>query len=256
MGSGNYRVAVIGCGLAGSTMPQSHIEGYVEHPLTRLVGLHDLEPGKAVAAAVRWRLDRRMIFPCLGHLNHIRPHIISICTPEDTHIKIFREIMLSWWPRALFFEKPLAITEQGCEEISEACHRNHIVLAVNHSRAWDSDVKRMKPPELISFGGDQWRNDVHAMHLGLMFGNRFRVEYRPSENGLWADGQAMWGRVRRNVMVKAISDIIRCIETGKEPECDGNDGAAAVEATIAWRDAVCEGSAGERLFVGDASRQT
>ena len=230
-------VAVVGCGLAGVDMPYSHLKGYVQHPRTTVALLIDTDVKKAVQARDDYSIMCPVAYDKWHALRMVQPVIVSICTPENSHVMVMRKVLRFWTPAAFFVEKPLATTLVGCEAIMEMCDEKNVLLAVNHSRAWDSDVRRMGRPSVIEFGGKPWRNDVHAMHLGLMLGDRFNVRKR-EENGLWADGKMLWGDTRENVMQKAISDILLGIETGKEPECNGDDGANAVAATIRWREAV------------------
>ncbi len=221
---GPYRCAVIGCGLAGRTMPQSHIQGYTEHPLCEIVLHVDQDPAK-LKGLVPSSLDFKT-------LRYQKPEIVSICTTEGTHLEVFRRVMKHWTPRAFFIEKPLATSSEACEEMAWTCDDKGIVLAVNHARAWDADTRRIETPKKITYGGKQWRNDVHAYHLAAMFDHQPEV-VRGTSNGLWADGEPLWGNIRRNTMVKAISDIIACVELRK-PYPDGHamDAAIAVSKVL------------------------
>jgi hypothetical protein len=208
-------------------MPQSHIKGYLQHPQCEIVLLIDKDPAR-IRGAPMSSLEIKQI-------KYFRPDIVSIATPEETHLEVFREVLTYWTPSAFFIEKPLATTMDACEEILSVCEEQGITLAVNHARAWDSDVHRMRPAE-ISYGGRPWRNDVHAFHLACMYGRVPHTEIEISEveeNGLWADGEPLWGNVRGNCMDKAISDIIACID-GKKPYPAGHgyDAEMAVEGVL------------------------
>ena len=222
-----YRCVVIGCGLAGREMPQNHLQGYLQHPRCEVVLIIDKDPAKIKGAPVSSCQIKQIKF--------FRPDIVSIATPEETHLEVFREVLSYWTPQAFFIEKPLATSMDACEEIISVCEENGIVLAVNHARAWDSDVRR-KRPTVISYGGKPWRNDVHAFHLACMYGRIPHTEIKleeVEENGLWADGEKLWGDIRPNCMDKAISDIIACIEDRKPyPEGHGYDAEMAVEGVL------------------------
>jgi predicted dehydrogenase len=226
-----YRCVVIGCGLAGKDMPQSHFNGYLRHPRCELVLLIDKDPAKIRGAPYA---------ACeVKQIKHFRPDIVSIATTEGTHLEVFREVLSHWTPQAFFIEKPLATTLDACEEILSVCEEQGITLAVNHARAWDSDVRRMRPT-VISYGGRPWRNDVHAFHLASMYRTvhseapEFNINIRQvEENGLWADGEKLWGTARKNCIDKAICDIIACTE-GKKPYPAGHgyDAELAVESVL------------------------
>ena len=64
--------------------------------------------------------------------------IVSICTPTKIHFSIFNEIIRH--PiKAIFCEKPLASTIEEAKEILNTTKDKNIVLAVNHTRRWDSN---------------------------------------------------------------------------------------------------------------------
>jgi len=183
----------------------------------------------------------------IASLGVVCPDIVSICTPEHTHLAVFIKVVRHCSPRAVFVEKPLATSADACKRIVDICRRHKIVLAVNHARAWDSDVRRLRP-SVIGYGGKPWRNDVHAHHLARMLGpcRLPRVEKVSEESGLWFDGKKAWGQLQRNAMFKAITDILRGIEEGKEPCCGGADATSAVIATLREREIGCAGNAGHR----------
>lgn len=227
---GHYRAVVIGAGLAGSEMPQSHIEGYLEHPRTRLVGV--IDPSLACLQAARRKHALNCAFgQDVSFIGALHPEIVSIATPEDTHLEVFRRVLRAYTPAAIFMEKPLATTRVAALEIAQTSEDLHIVLAVNHARAWDLDYRRMTPPRKIRYAGPDWRNDVHAFHLAKMLGVD-KVE-KTEGRGLWLDESVAYGALRRNTMAKAISDLIQGIEDGKRPECGAREAIQAVLETIA-----------------------
>lgn len=226
-------------------MPQSHVEGYCEHPRTRLVCLIDTNIEAADRAAERvWKNDS-ISTDAMCMLEQLCPDIVSICTPEHTHLSVFLKMLRHHTPRAVFVEKPLATSRDGCERIVSLCRSHRIVLAVNHARAWDSDIRRLRPT-VIGYGGGPWRNDVHAHHLARLLGpcRLPRVEKVSEESGLWLDGRMVWGSLQRNTMFKAITDILQGIEEGKEPRCGGADATSAVIATLREREISGTGHAG------------
>jgi hypothetical protein len=216
-------------------MEQSHVMGYMEHPETELIVVYDPDPSRLAYVASRFPELEALLTTDFTHVREARPLLVSIASPEDTHADVFGKLMDAWEPLGIFMEKPLATTISDCDEIVTQCDSHDIVLAVNHQRAWDSDVRRMPPPHRIEFGGPPWRNDVHAFHLAQMLQAKTVMVREREQRGLWVDEKPLWGQARRNVMVNAISDILTCIETNKEPECNGLDARIAVDRTLRFR---------------------
>ena len=239
MGKG-IRCVVVGVGIAGSKMEQSHMQTYLEHPRCDLAGIIDTSEIQLSAALELWRPYTSEILASTSYklLRAVQPEIISICVPEVSHVHVFWSVLKIWNPSAILMEKPLATTPGGCEQIVGECERRKITLGVNHQRAWDGDFRRMDPPGMIWHSGPPWRTDVHAHHLAQMLGAR-KIQGQESEDrALMVDGGIARGSgsVRRNTHAKAISDLITGIETGKEPECDGKAGTSAVLATLRERE--------------------
>jgi hypothetical protein len=214
-------------------MPQSHLEGYLEHPRTKLVGLIDSDSKALVGLS--GRVPGSMPIATSVHMvSAMRPDIVSIATPEPTHVQIVRQVLSAITPRGIFLEKPIATTLEGAHWIVEECKDRGVILQVNHARAWDSDVRRREPPKEIRHGGPPWRNDVHAYHLASLYDPRPRVRPMP-ERGLTVDEEPLYGRLRPGTITKAISDLLHAIEYGTEPKCSGEVATRAVEETLRSR---------------------
>ena len=55
--------------------------------------------------------------------------------------------------------------------------------------------------------------------------------------------------------VRAVRDLVRCMETGKKPECAGEDGVAALETAIALRESHRQGGCRVELPLNDRTLQ-
>ena len=62
--------------------------------------------------------------------------IVSICTPSNLRYSLI-EIAVKAGVKAIFCEKPLAITAEEGQKIIDLCHENKVLLAVNYFRRWD-----------------------------------------------------------------------------------------------------------------------
>ncbi len=77
------------------------------------------------------------------------PDIVSICTPAGNHFSVVDNI-LDYPVKAIFCEKPLAETVADASRVVEECGKRNILLAVNHTRRWESTYLYAK--ELIEQG--------------------------------------------------------------------------------------------------------
>jgi len=141
------RAAVIGLGRVGwgfsKTHGASHVSCYLENPRTELVGVADpdrimLEDFKAEHPGVAvFRDYERMLY-------EVRPEIVSVATPTDTHCRIVRNVARYEPVRVIFAEKPLAPTVEEAERMVRTCEEFGVKLACNLTRRWDPAFRRIK----------------------------------------------------------------------------------------------------------------
>jgi len=110
----------------------SHAQAYREHHRTELIGLSDSDPVALSAAQSLWGVegDPDAVRLC----RRLAPDIVSICTPNETHADVIEEVLSGASPRALFVEKPIALTVADAQRVVDLARRQHAVLAVNYSR--------------------------------------------------------------------------------------------------------------------------
>ena len=144
------RLLVIGCGnIAGgfdagrdAAMP----------PLTH-AGAFSRDPRCEIAACVEPDVERRAAFMRRWGVRHGHAEvaqaladgpfdIVSICSPTALHPEHLQAV-LAGRPRIVFCEKPLAPTLAQARAMVRACRRAGVTLAVNHSRRWAPDVRRL-----------------------------------------------------------------------------------------------------------------
>lgn len=140
------RAAVIGCGRigAGFSAPGSgtvltHASAYDSSALTRLVAVCDADPDTAQATAERWNVAGWHT-SVTELLEAVRPHVVSICTPDSTHAAIAEEVLRFPSVRGVLAEKPLATTASAAERIATLARERGVVLGVNYSRRWSEGI--------------------------------------------------------------------------------------------------------------------
>jgi len=151
-----FRAAVVGLGRIASTIddeqtarfepwaakPYAHISCYLNDPATQIVGLADFVAEKREAARARYGLDV-LYADYRDMLRATRPDIVSICTSTTPRTDIIVEIASGGYGvKAIWAEKPLAISLEQADRAIAACRAHGVVLAVNCSRRWDGVYRR------------------------------------------------------------------------------------------------------------------
>ncbi len=139
-----YRAAVIGLGHVGFQFGlDSKRKGTWSH-----VGAYEACHRTELAAAVE--IDNEKISTFKEHYKGIPVYktirelmdgeildIVSICTPSGSHGSVIEELNL--YPlKGVFCEKPLAESLARAGKILKLAEKNGFVMAVNHTRRWDS----------------------------------------------------------------------------------------------------------------------
>lgn len=350
------RAAVIGLGRMGSKIdeessqytysrwrpPHSHAACYRAVSGVELVAGADPAGAQREAFAQKWGLSADHVYADYREmLERERPEIVSICTSAAARARILLDVLaISKSVKAIWAEKPIAMTLAEADQMVEGCQRAGVLLAVGGSRCWDPIYNRIR--DLIDQGEigrllqinamypcDLSHNGSHALTLvaylaggasGELFARcqwafghmeddaRAQGEddlrgngYLQFENGVQAfirsmsaagaerqievigtdgrlcaikDGEEVefWklappdpARRRREPQrqifpvplgeatanVRTAQDLLRGLETGKEPNCNGEAGRQALEIAIAMRESHRRGGLRVTLPVED-----
>ncbi len=179
------RTAIIGCGfIAGrcdrpgrSDGVRSHAQAYWQHPATRLVAVAERDLARAREFARKWRVPD-VYRSSRAMLRAEHPDLVSICTPDETHLNILEECLECPSVRAVWCEKPLGTDVPTAERVVAAYRRRGIVLAVNYQRRWDRLIGRFKQAlqegklgdlqkVVVYYGKGVLHNGSHAIDLLL-----------------------------------------------------------------------------------------
>ncbi|OFW11421.1 MAG: hypothetical protein A3H96_00525 [Acidobacteria bacterium RIFCSPLOWO2_02_FULL_67_36] len=145
------RAAIIGCGqIAGAcdewTGPDeiyTHAKAYQLQRATNLVAVADVDERRARAFSARW--GHPAPYADVSRMLAVEaPDIVSICTPDETHLAILDLCLDARGLKAVWCEKPLATEADAAEALVVEYERRGIVLAVNYQRRWDALVGRVK----------------------------------------------------------------------------------------------------------------
>ena len=162
-----YRAALIGLGRIADTIddeqvgsgwlyPFSHMGSYAEVPQVRVVGAADLYAEQRATFGGRWGIAAEHLYEDFHDLlERERPEIVSVCTSAAPRAKIVLEIARMveagrTGVKAIWAEKPLAISLADADAMLDACRRAGIILVTNAMRA--SDVYYRRARALIDAG--------------------------------------------------------------------------------------------------------
>lgn len=145
---GQLRAGVIGLGRMGSTfddeiemggvffLPYCHAPSYVASPQTRLVAGADPHPQQREAFAARWDLERAHVHADYRDmLARERLDVVSVCTSARLRSAIVEDCARAG-VKAIWAEKPIALSLREADAMVATCRREGVVLAINCSRRW------------------------------------------------------------------------------------------------------------------------
>lgn len=142
MMSERLKVLVVGAGNIASAFDtdtntdaaRSHAKAYFLNSETLIHAAVEPDPVRREAFGRAWSCDR--LYPALADIPQgIRPDIISVCTPTETHYEILKSC-LRLNPKAVLIEKPLTSRLEDAHDIVGLYRKAGIPLSVNLPRKW------------------------------------------------------------------------------------------------------------------------
>jgi predicted dehydrogenase/nucleoside-diphosphate-sugar epimerase len=128
------RVGLIGAGYVA----EHHIRALRRLPFVDLVGLTDIDPARAQAAAARFSVQRT--FSSIEEMASEGVQVVHVLTPPETHARVaLRAFELGC---DALIEKPLATSVEDCDRMIDAAQRYGRRAGVNHSLLGDAQVRR------------------------------------------------------------------------------------------------------------------
>ena len=153
-----YRAAVIGLGRMGSTfddeitqggslfLPYCHGPSYHAAPNVELVAGADLHEEQAAIFGERWGLSADHVYSDYREmLANENLDLVSVCTTARVRAAIVQEVARAG-VKAIWAEKPIALTLEEADAMVNVCQENGVALAVNCARRWNpffSEARRL-----------------------------------------------------------------------------------------------------------------
>jgi len=146
----SFRAGIIGCGKIASDFADdpkmkgdifSHAEAYTAFHGTQLAAICDIDENQLNKCGQRW--DVKVRYQNLSEmLEGESLDIISVCTPDDTHYSIIKDVLAApKTPRAILSEKPLAVTVEQAQELIDLAQQRKVILAVVYLRRFASNMR-------------------------------------------------------------------------------------------------------------------
>lgn len=168
-----YRAGVIGLGQIGNLFDEdpkrkeiwTHTGAYLALPnVTLTAGADSDEDRRRRFLSRSVTASAYVDYRSMLHAENLQ--VVSICAPTALH----HEMVLAGvcaGVRAIFCEKPLAATPEQAAEMVEACQAAGVLLAVNHTRRWESIYVRAK--QLLAEGAIGRLEAIVGYYPGKVF---------------------------------------------------------------------------------------
>lgn len=221
----NYRVGIIGCGWVGigldgkgHRMDGNHYNAYKICDRIGNIVLCDIKGG----------------FDYTDYMEMVKREeldIVSICTSPETHATITCEV--APYVKGIFSEKPIATTLSDADKMIEICHKNNVVLQINHQRRW------YKPKFRFSRG--ILDTGTHAFDLiNYLFkpeiAEQVEIEYVDTSGLPWEKSHIFeldcTNNDKPNVSVESVLHLIDCIENHHESISSGIEARKALSQCL------------------------
>lgn len=144
------KIGIVGAG----TICKHHLAAATRYPGCVVVGVADRDAERAQTQAARHGVPRAV--SSLGELLALKPDVVHVCTPPDSHEALACEALSSG--AHVYVEKPMAISVAACANMKATALRAGRQLCVGHSMLYMPAVERARALILSGEAGDV----VHA----------------------------------------------------------------------------------------------
>jgi len=130
------KIGIVGAG----GISRHHVAAATRYPGCSIVGIADRDVQRAQAQAALHTIPRA--FASLTELLGLRPDVVHICTPPDSHEALACEALAAG--AHVYVEKPMAISVAACANMKAAAARAGRQLCVGHSMLFMPAVERAR----------------------------------------------------------------------------------------------------------------
>lgn len=143
-----FKTVIIGCGniaggydanAASDDWPMTHVGAFTAHSGFKVIACCDPDQEKRQAFQKKWDIPLGVDHPEALDAQSLSVDVVSLCSPTALHLKHL-ETILSWQPKLLFCEKPIALQVSDAEFWVSQYEEADIPFVVNHNRRWAPDI--------------------------------------------------------------------------------------------------------------------
>jgi predicted dehydrogenase len=169
------RVLIVGCGniaggfdagRAATLAPLTHAGAYQRHGGFHIAACVEPDAQRRTAFMQRWGVAQGFAELDVAAAAAGPFDVISLCSPTSAHAAQI-EPALALAPRLIFCEKPVTPTVAETAALVQRCESAGVPLAVNHSRRWAPDVRRLAD-ELAAGAWGSVRSAVATYNKGVL----------------------------------------------------------------------------------------
>jgi len=170
------KAVVVGIGRIGwrymlSGEQASHVSSYLKCPKTELVAVADVDRVKLEDFKIE-HPDIAVYADYEKMLHEVKPDIVSVATPVDTHCKIVRNVARFNCVKVVFCEKPISSTIEDAGKMTRTCEEFQVKLCINHTRRYDQAYRRIK--RIVDGEDDTWNIGEPLAFSGRFSSGRIR----------------------------------------------------------------------------------
>ncbi len=162
-----FKSLIIGCGkIAGTSAgfnKDTHAGAIILEPRLDLVTCVDSNIAKANMFAQKYCCHASETLENALSKNYF--DLISVCTPDDTHFAIVKEILKSKSvPKVIFLEKPVCLKKDEFNELEILSVNKGVLIVVNHTRRFSEKFRAVRKLLSSETLGTVYR--VNAIYYG------------------------------------------------------------------------------------------
>ncbi len=214
--------------------PDSHYKAYLDCKDSKVIALCDSDRGKfpsGTGIPFFYSDYSEMI-------KHCNLDIVSVCTPPETHCEIVCDI--APYVKAIYCEKPIALTLEDADRMIETCYNNNVILQVNHQRRF-MPVKVRFSRDIIDTGThmfDRLRQlfgELGRISDNLyLFGNQWvEIEYIKSDEHIF---EIDCVRSKERMILRGVEHLVKCLDEGKQSISSGEEACKSLELVLAFKE--------------------
>ncbi len=227
-----YNAGVIGLGRIGCEFEDCHARAYVDCPDTQLLVMCDADKGKEALVMEKWGITQTF------KEAHRKLDIVSICTPPESHRDTVEFILrVIHGLRAIYCEKPIAITLEDADDMIKTCHDRGVILQINHQRRFGRPIFYFSRG-ILNTGTHMFDllrqyfgeiRSVNANSVSFVNGMSFALKEVDTDEPIF---DLKFG----GTILDGVKHLVQCIKEERQSVSSGEEARKALELCLIYQD--------------------